>query len=250
MAGLMRAPRSGSVLKITGVALVVASFIWVSACQVMFGIDIGQALPVFVWFLIPVGALVYWRGRQYEAQARAQDIIASSKAHVLYLRPFAADHSATFWGTILGHASAVRGIWKTEEEHLADALRPFGDLIAVGRPNELPIPGASRIYSSDEEWQDVVINQMQAAQLVVIRASSGDNVFWELTQAVKILNPRRLLIFLKVWDDDYESFRTRANSVLPVSLPEISLRRLARGDGFIGFADDWKPSFFRLRGAH
>ena len=74
-------------------------------------------------------------------------------------------------------------------------LRPFGDLIAIGRPGErLPTPGAARIYTSDEEWKDVVKRQMQAAQLVVIRADVGENVFWELTQAVKTLNPQKLLI--------------------------------------------------------
>lgn len=73
----------------------------------------------------------------------------------------------------------------------------------------------------------------------------GENVFWELKQAVKILNPQKLLILLDVGVREYDSFRARANSVLDVPLPESTrLRGLVWG--FIGFAADWKPRFFAL----
>jgi len=124
------------------------------------------------------------------------------------------------------------------------------DLIAIGRPNEgLPTPGATRIYTT-EEWKDVVKHKMQAASLVVIRAGSGENVIWELTQALNLINPQRLLIlFLHMGEDDYESFRTRTNSVLPVPLPAPTLLwRLTRPSGFIGFANNWKPRFLALGG--
>jgi hypothetical protein len=133
---------------------------------------------------------------------------------------------------------------------LAEVLQPFGELMAIGRPGEsLPTPGAARIYTSDEEWKDIVKRQIQAAQLVVIRASAGENVLWELTQALKILNPQTLLIlFLDAKVRDYESFRTRANSILDVPLPESTrLRRYGLVSGFIGFDAGWNPSFFALR---
>jgi hypothetical protein len=158
----------------------------------------------------------------------------------------------------------------SEEEQLAEVLQPFGELIAIGRPGEsLPTPGAARIYTCDDEWKDVVNRQLHAARLVVIRAAEGENVLWELTQAVKILNPQKLLILLlNMKVRDYESFRTRANSILNVPLPEsmrlqryahvsgffgtplpesMRLQRYGRVSGFIGFAADWKPSFFPLR---
>ncbi len=70
-------------------------------------------------------------------------------------------------------------------------LRPFGDLVAIGQPGEgLTKPGAARIYASDEEWKDAVKRQMQAAQLVVIRAGAGENILWELKKAVETGPPR------------------------------------------------------------
>jgi hypothetical protein len=250
MAGLIRTPRSGAVLKRIGVALVAAAFTAPFAIQFMFD-DIGMQVPpgaiVFMIFLMLIpGAFLYHRGRQYAAQARTESIVTTSKAHVLYLRAFETDRSFKVWQSQWAYWAFLG----TEEEKLADVLRPFGDLIAIGRPNErLPTLGAARIYTSDEEWKDVVERQMQAAQLVVIRAGGGENVFWELTQAIKILDPQRLLILvLNMWDD-YELFRTRVSSLLPVPLPAPTLLRSSwPPSGFIGFAEDWTPRFLALGG--
>jgi hypothetical protein len=147
----------------------------------------------------------------------------------------------------------------TEEELLADVLRPFGELVAIGRPGEsLPTPGAARIYTSDEEWKDVVKRQMQATRLVVIRAAIGENVLWELTQAVKTVDPQKLLILvMKMKAEEYESFRAKANPILGVSLPEGAILwrfgrvyGFRRVSGFISFAADWKPNFLALKGPY
>jgi len=189
------------------------------------------------------GAFLYWRGRQFVAQAGAESIITDHKSHLLYLRPFRSDVTTT--------KELLRaGLATTEEEQLADVLRQFGELVAIGRPGErLPTPGAARIYTSDEEWKDVVKRQMLASRLVVIRAAVGENVLWELTQAVRTLEPQKLLILiLKMKSQDYESFRTKANPILGVSLPErTTVWRFGRVSGFISFAANWKPSFLVLK---
>src|SRR5262245_2386293 len=259
----LRAPRPGTALKRTGVALIAAGIILnfvlqalnaVSSWFVFLSAQVGIVADIYSapWalVLIPGGAFLIWRGRQYAAQASAKRIISDSKPHLLYLRAFRSDPSTAKQAFFaLDSVNLLLGL-QSEEEQLAEVLQPFGVLIAIGRPGEsLPTPGAARIYTSDEEWKDVVKRQIQAAQLVVIRAAAGENVLWELTQALKILNPQKLLIFLlhmKVMD--YESFRTRANSMLDVPLPELTrLRRYRRISGFIGFAAGWKPSFFALR---
>jgi hypothetical protein len=81
-------------------------------------------------------------------------------------------------------------------------------------------------------------------RLVIIRAGTGENLLWELKQAVETLNPQKLLILvLEINADDYEFFRINVWPVLGVSLPKWA--RQFRG--FIGFGADWKPSFFPLR---
>jgi len=200
---------------------------------------------VILDFLQPIsiglGAFLFWRGRQYAAQASAVSIITDAKPHLLYLRPFQSDWTTT------KNIFRNRSDWITEEEQLADVLRPFGELVAIGRPGEgLPTPGAARIYASDEEWKDVVKRQMQSTRLVVIMAAVGENVLWELTQATKML-----ILVLKMKADDYESFRTKANPILGVSLPARAPSwRFGRVSGFISFAADWKPNFLALKGPY
>jgi hypothetical protein len=194
--------------------------------------------------LILSGAFLSWRGRQYAAQAIAESIITDSKPDLLYLRPFRSDYTTT------KVVFRTRPDWTTEEEQLADVLRPFGDLVAIGRPGEsLPTPGAARIYTSDEEWKTVVKHQMQATRLVVIRAAVGENVLWELTQAVRTVDPPKVLILaLNMTAEDYESFRIKANPILGKLLPErTALWRFGRVSGFISFGSDWEPSFLALK---
>jgi len=195
------------------------------------------ALPTILLF---AGAFLSWRGRQYAAQASVESIITDAKPHLLYLRPFRSDYTTR--REVFSHEFFAT----TEEEQLADVLRPFGELVAIGRPGEsLPTPGAARIYTTDAEWRDVVKRQMQTARLAVIMAAVGENVLWELTQAVGTLEPQKLLILvLEMKAKDYESFRTKATPILGVSLPE---RAIGRVSGFISFAANWKPSFLAFK---
>ena len=140
------------------------------------------------------------------------------------------------------------GTMFTEVEQLTDVVRPFGELVALARPGErLPEPGAARIYAADEDWKEVVKQQMQAARLVIIRANVGENLLWEPKQAVQTLNPERVLILvLSMKPGDYESFCAIVKPLLGVSLPEGETlrRRFGRVSGFIAFSADWKSSRF------
>ena len=121
------------------------------------------------------------------------------------------------------------------------------------RAKELPPPGAARIYTSDDEWKEIVTRQMQAARLVIIRAAMGKNLLWELEQAVATLSPQKVLILvLNMKAKHYECFRTDANPMLDMSLPDAAMvrRRFGRVSGFIAFAPDWKPSFLQLRASY
>ena len=254
---MAQAPRSsGRAWKITGVALIavgMGSGISISGPGVIIWENsnllqvVANILPATLMFS---GAFLYWRGRQYAAQASAESVVTDAKQHLLYLRPFRSDYTMT--------KGLFRLFETTEEEQLADVLRPFGELMAIGRPGEsLPTPGAARIYTADDEWRDVVKSQMQATRLVVVRAGVGENVLWELTQAVRTLEPQKLLILiLKMKAQDYESFRTKANPIFGVSLPDrATLWRFGRArglgfrkvSGFISFAADWKPNLLALK---
>jgi len=90
------------------------------------------------WF---AGGVALFRGRQHQARARmmsAKGPLDDGRPDVLYLRAFSSDPSA--FGAL-----RTTGL-STEEEDLAAAVRPLGDLVTVGRPGEtLPTPGGARM---------------------------------------------------------------------------------------------------------
>jgi len=242
----------GTIQTRSGTALIVAGFLVAG----IFGyldareIDMPFATRFISVLMILGGAFLCWRGRQYRAKATAQSIIDDGKPDVLYLRAFQTDSSVlrfVGWSFLLPRL--IAGL-VTEEEQLRDVLRPFGDLIAIGRPGEkLPTPGAARLYVSDAEWQSVVSARMRSAALVIIRAGRSTGLLWELKQAFANLDPTKLLILvLNMKRKDYAAFREEMNKMLGVGFPEfdgfISFRRVS---GFVRFAPDWKPEMLRLR---
>jgi hypothetical protein len=223
---MIRGAGTGTTHKSAGVTLIATGVILGLTLRFLPSSEINGILLVLVYvqpLLILGGAFFYWRGRQYAARAKAEAIITESKPDVLYLRSFRSDASTTrqVFSSILT-PQLISG-FATEEEQLADVLRPFGDLVAIGQPGEdLPKPGAARIYASDEEWKEVVKHQIRAARLVVIRAGVGENLLWEFKQAIETVDPQKLLILvLTMKVKHYESFRTKASEVLSVSLPKL-----------------------------
>src|SRR5262249_34290083 len=250
---MTRAPRTGTVIKISGYALYVAGVGLALLLQYHYGSTnwrINLSSFAVGLSLVFCGLFLNWRGRQYTAKANAERILTDSKPDVLYLRAFRSDLSTA--KAVFGNVYGLRETgWTTQEEQLADGLCPIGNLVAIGQPGEeLPTPGAARIYTSDEEWKDVVKRHMLAARLVIIRAGEGKNLLWELKQAVETLNPQKILILvLNMKTKHYESFRTNVMPALRVSLPEAATlsRRSGRVEGLIRFGPDWKPSFFPLQ---
>jgi hypothetical protein len=235
-------------LKGSGVILLIAAGILFNA-----GRSSSVHIPVLAKMLClllglligSLGAFLVWRGRQHAAKADAERILTDHKPDVLYLRSFRIDQSTADYAFENALTGADESALASTEEQLADVIRPIGDLVAIGRPGEgLPTPGAARIYASDDEWKELVKRQMRAAQLIIIRAGAGENLLWELKQAVETVNPQKLLILvLKMNADDYEFFRMNVWPILGVSLP----RWIRQFQGFIGFGADWEPRFFPLR---
>ena len=266
---MTRASRSGRAHKISGLILIGAGMMLLLVYYVLRLRIIPILIPIHLnpqsniigwlaaiyvlsrpltFLLFLGGAFLFWRGRQYAAKADAERIITDPNPDVLYLRAFRSDPSLK--GYLFSSIRVANVGMTTPEEQLADVLRPIGDLVAIGQPGEgLPKPGAARIYASDEEWKEVVKRQMRAARLVIIRAGGGENLLWEMKQAVETLNPQKVLILvLQMKAKHYESFRTKVNPVLGVRLPEGATlwRHFGRVSGFIGFGADWKPSVFPL----
>jgi hypothetical protein len=219
-------------------------------------LDIPSEPSVLLLSLLAVGAmLIHFRGRQHAAKALAESSsspLRDSRPHVLYLRSFHADPTTPLKKLMSG--------FTTEEEQLADVLRPFGDLVAIGRPGEpLPLPGAVRTYATESEWKALVLDRMRSAPFVVIRAGAGPGLAWEVGQAFSILRPKQIVILvLNLPLTEYRVFadhvREHARLALPAIAPcgvmwrvaDIRYNLTKALPGFITFSDDWSPAFLPL----
>ncbi|MBT2452138.1 hypothetical protein J7F03_34800 [Streptomyces sp. ISL-43] len=115
----------------------------------------------------------------------------------LYLRTFSADRkSARFQYS--KYDLKEKRIAYTEEELLCLAMeRAYGQVVALGQPGEvLPQAGAKRMYASNEQWFDWVVELASRASLVMIQVNEGKHTKRELEHVAKHLPRERVVLLL------------------------------------------------------
>jgi hypothetical protein len=237
------------VLAFVGYALGIAMFI--AAGDPEQSLDWLEALPILF-----VAGLIHFSGRQYAARARNTgpgSPLHDNRPDVLYLRSFGSDASTL-------HKKFMSG-FSNEEEDLAEAVRPLGDLIAIGQPGEpLPLPGAARMYCASDDWKDTVLKRMREAPLVIIRAGGSAGLLWECEQAFATVAPNRLVILVfDLKGADYERFAGEIRRTLRLELPQVPRCSALNAvvdyknnpskvtPGFIMFSSGWRAEFVPLR---
>lgn len=186
-----------------------------------------------------------YRARQRRTVTSAHDLLRRDpRPHVLYLRPFREDEVTSRLSNL-----------STEEQELAAVMHEIGPFIAFGEPGEAaPDPGAARMYAEQEGWRPRMEEMLSGARLVVARAGTTDSFWWEMSRAVELVEPERLLLLLPDDEGAYEEFRRRAEGVLPCRLPDHDFRSSRSGgstssislEGFLYFEPDWTPRLVRF----
>jgi hypothetical protein len=200
---------------------------------------------VTVWFVA--------RGRRMRASGAERVLAEDQRAPIVYLRPFGVDRAELIPGwTSPVRVSPLGGVVKTYEERLARTLRSVGPLVAIGDPTEsLPVLGASRLYASDEEWQQRVGELTSRAGAVILHTGEGDGLAWEVHHVIRLDSPGRLILSLPLSgargrparQDRYDGFRRRFADAFPRSLPES-----IGHSQFLYFDADWTPRLLGERG--
>ncbi|WP_328719324.1 hypothetical protein OHT52_07340 [Streptomyces sp. NBC_00247] len=228
---------------------------------------------------------LFLRGRRHLSFGIESPDILHPGTFTLYLRPFKEDQAHTalkedmhMGGDPLSRtADPLGGLLflpvsnRDEEEHIADALKPIGPLVAVGAPGEfLPFAGAVRMYLPQDSWHEEVSQLIARARLVTLTLGSSKGTVWELSESIRILPPQRLILMLprRMSQEEYEGIRMENERNLravpesdrnrtwvradPPSLPRYASAESSRDPvaGLISFSPDWKPIFTPLSSAH
>jgi hypothetical protein len=202
----------------------------------------GPALMAIVWGLIIVafiGIVIMHRGRKLLATPGDTRLATDPRKPVVYLRSFAADSLGA--GAVSSWPLLKFGYF-TDEEQLAVVMNEIGPFVAIGDPREaLPDLGADRIYVGDGDWQQRVQELLRDASLVILRAATTENFWWEFQTVRADVAPERVLLLVSAAGGSYETFRTRAAGVLSSPLPELApqRRRLGHIRAILAFDRSW-----------
>ncbi len=162
----------------------------------------------------------------------------------VYLRSFQLDEQdANHQVTLAGGLSFPINPW---ESGIAAAVQKVGDLIAIGKPGEkLATIGASRLYVSDEQWQEKVIEMVEKSEMVIWTYGDTEGLRWEISRLVKMVPPEKLVIALPFWDKKmsdkqviWQQARESLSDNFATALPESVGESL-----FLAFDENWNSSW-------
>lgn len=158
------------------------------------------------------GRLLVARGKRHTVKTIGSFAKLIYARYVLYLRPFSHDKEMAALPTQFSGGSAGNAVFflpgLTQEESLVRRFGAIGRVIAIGRPGEdLPLPGATRGYLPLDDWQDVVSELIRSAHVVALSAGTGPGTVWEFTEAVRLLDLRRLVLLVYCNPETYDEFR-------------------------------------------
>jgi hypothetical protein len=116
----------------------------------------------------------------------------------------------------------------------------IGPLIALGRPSDyLPMPGASRTYVNDKDWQSTVSKFIVDSSKIIFLESITEGVKWELEYITENCNPQKL--FVVTFPKRFQLRREGWNNLqLFLANCGINVAEQDPGPGsVICFNDDW-----------
>jgi hypothetical protein len=127
-------------------------------------------------------------------------------------------------------------------------VEKLGVCVALGDPDDyLPTPGAFKVYSSNERWQDYVKRLMQVARAVFIVEGFTLGLQWELAQVRSAFEPQR--VFLLTAPAGYRQAYRKKNKcplwdVFKQILQQAGFRDPGEDPGpgsIVMFDPDWTP---------
>jgi hypothetical protein len=211
------------------------------------GMSLGD-LPIGIYAIFiamaALGIRIMTQGKKLRTKDAETILEEGERPIFLYLRSFALDEQdAKQEITLPGGLSAPINPWETG---LSAAFGKVGDMVGIGRPGEkLATTGAARLYVTDDEWQDKVLELVEKSDLVVWTYGATEGLRWEITRLVSSIPPEKLVLAMPFWnlkmskrEEIWEEARERFSAVFPKPLPDGVGNSL-----FVAFDENWTPSW-------
>ena len=200
---------------------------------------VGGMVASLIW---TGGKSLVFRSKRHFAVSATEKLEKDARPPVVYLRSFTDDEQLA---QSYGQAQFVPMNLSSREEMIGRLMNQIGPFVAIGRPSEeLPTPGAARMYLSDDRWKSEVDLLLQNACLVLIRAGRSEGLWWEFHQVFYRVSPERLVLVVPT--DIDPAFFTRLKSECGIAISPPTLlseegKPYQLPEYYVAFADDWTP---------
>ncbi len=210
-------------------------------------IEFDNSIFIVSWG-IGMGYLLYLKKR-IKLPAIEEVLETDKRLPVVYLRSFKYDEVRTSGGYFsfprniqeffFVYIQPIVGIGFDEliEPQIS---RRIGPLIALGRPSDyLPMPGASRTYVNDKDWQATVSKFIADSSKIIFLESITEGAKWELEYITKNCNPQKLIVL--TFPKKFQFYRkgwSNFQSLLASCGINVSEQDPGAGS-VISFSDNW-----------
>lgn len=140
---------------------------------------------LIVWFLCVAGGIKFLFDTLGPVLSKNFVSKLNSNNYAVYLRSFEGERNH---------------IYNSVENKLSNFLKTGIPMFAIGDPCEvISCVGAERLYASDGDWEEMVVNLISHAKLVIIRPSKSNGCLIELNhiEKLKILNKCMFIVTSK-----------------------------------------------------
>ena len=244
-------------LRIVAVIFFIVAFLFIKLSLYM-GETIGGAVLI-LWLLgiifLFLGGLIYKKSKKVnlskqDSNRKTKQVLETDERKpILYLRSFLNDPLAAKSenDSIIANflTTGFPQNLNSEEEQLSLAVKDFGPFVAVGNPKDpLPQIGALKLYSEENEWQNVVTNLIQVSQLVILRVGHTPGFWWEVETVVNNKEPEKIMFLLPSSIIEYTKFKTEFEKRFKYYLPSDYIPRNLSSQSFSAvliFGKNWNP---------
>lgn len=165
------------------------------------------------------------------------DVLTSKKDYILFLRGFEQD-DYTPKAQINEWERSFRNF---SEFHFTSTLKQSINVYAVGMTKEVEAPtGADRVYLSDKDWKQDVLDLMVNARLIVVLVDDRESCIWEIERSIDMLNKTLFIV------DDAEKYSNILMSMGDkIAFPQMSTD--IKTPFMIYFEGHTEPQLYKFR---
>lgn len=210
---------NSKILKVLGATFMLSSFIMIGLASIV-------GYPALIpGILAIIGIQLYFVARRLTISRLSHSEIPNGE-FILYLRGFQDDKEyrnsiSNRWNFIRTLIVPASLSLTAHEEQIQMAFYNT-PLVAIGSPKDKLLPlGAKRLYRSNDEWKETVLDMIKKSKLVILKCINTENFLWELQMCLILKSWREIVLLLPSKQKEYSTFKNTLEQLISTTIPSF-----------------------------